>query len=128
MSEKITSFTKLIAWQKGHQLILEIYQVTKDFPKEEMFGLISQLRRAVVSYTSNIAEGFSRQTYKNKAHFYSISLGSLTEVQNQLLIAKDVGYIEDEKFNELASSTVELSKITNGLIKASRNKINSLNS
>jgi len=123
MSEKITSFTQLIAWQKGHQLVLEIYKTTISFPKEEVFGLVSQLRRAVVSFTSNIAEGFSRISYKEKIRFYSIALGSLTEIQNQLLIAKDINYISEDEFNKLAEQTVELSKITNGLIKASRNKI-----
>ena len=123
MTEKITSFTKLIAWQKGHQLVLEIYKITEKFPRQEMFGLISQIRRAAVSVTSNIAEGFSRISYKEKIRFYSMSLGSLTEIQNQLLVAKDIGYISLDNFNNLASQTVEISKIINGLIKASRNKI-----
>ena len=87
--EKITSFTKVRAWQEGHKLVLMVYEVTKNFPKEEMFGLVNQLRRAAVSITSNIAEGFSRKTYGEKLQFYCIALGSLTEVQNQILIAKE---------------------------------------
>jgi four helix bundle protein len=118
---KIVNFTQLIAWQKGHKLVLEIYAITRQFPKEEMFGLTSQLRRAVVSFTSNIAEGFSRNSYKEKAQFYSISLGSLTEIQNQLLIARDIGYITKESFDILFILIIELSKITNGLIKKSKN-------
>lgn len=121
--EKITSFTKVRAWQEGHKLVLMVYEVTKNFPKEEMFGLVNQLRRAAVSITSNIAEGFSRKTYGEKLQFYCIALGSLTEVQNQILIAKDVGYIDGRKFKELADQTVEVSKITNGLIKSTKELI-----
>jgi len=120
---KIKSFTDLNVWKEGHKLVLEIYRITKDFPQEEMFGLTMQLRRATVSFTSNIAEGFSRATYKDKANFYSISLGSLSEVQNQLLIAKDIGLISNQQFQELAAKTVSLSKMTNGLIKKSRTLI-----
>ena len=82
---KIKSFTDLNAWKEGHKLVLMIYGITKQFPKEEIFGLTSQIRRCVVSITLNIAEGFSRQSYKEKVRFYSISLGSITELQNQLL-------------------------------------------
>ena len=123
MKNKIKSFTDLIAWKEGHKLVLMIYDITKQFPKEEIFGLTNQLRRAVVSFTSNIAEGFSRQSYKDKIKFYYISLGSLTEVQNQLLIAKDIKYISQEYFNKIAEQTTKVSKIINGLIKSSKNKI-----
>lgn len=92
--EKITSFTKLNAWKEGHTLVLIIYRTTKIFPKEEFFGLINQMRRCSVSITSNIAEGFSRNSWKEKLQFYSMVLGSLTELQNQLIIARDVGYIK----------------------------------
>ncbi len=119
-SDKITSFTDLNAWKEGHKLVLEIYKITKEFPKDEIFALISQMRRCVVSITSNIAEGFSRQFYKEKVQFYSIALGSITELQNQLLISKDVNYITDEIFQNIAQQTVKVHKITNGLIKASR--------
>ncbi|MDP3043636.1 MAG: four helix bundle protein [bacterium] len=122
-NQKIKSFTDLRAWQEGHKLVLMIYEVTKQFPKDEIFGLTNQLRRAIVSFTSNIAEGFSRQSYKEKAQFYSIALGSLTEAQNQLLIAKDIRYISNDDFNKIACQTVEASKITNGLIKSSRTLI-----
>ena len=120
---KIKSFTDLIAWQEGHKLVLMIYNITKQFPKEEIFGLTNQLRRAVVSFTSNIAEGFSRQSYKDKIKFYYISLGSLTEVQNQLLIAKDIKYISQEDFNKTTEQTTKVSKIINGLIKSSKKRI-----
>lgn len=119
-SGKIKSFTDLDAWKEGHKLVLQIYIVTKDFPKDEIYGLINQLRRCAVSITSNIAEGFSRQTYKDKAQFYSISLGSVTELQNQIVIAKDVGYLNKEKFMKIAEQSVKVNKIINGLIKSTR--------
>ena len=120
-SRKIKSFTDLNAWKEGHKLVLMIYDITKQFPKEEMFGLVSQIRRCAVSITSNIAEGFSRLSYKEKARFYSISLGSTTELQNQLLIAKDVNYITKEQFQNIAKQSIKVHKITNGLIKSSKN-------
>lgn len=120
MADKIQSFTDLNAWQKGHVLVLSVYILTRTFPKEELFGLTSQLRRAVVSITSNIAEGFSRGFPKEKLQFYSIALGSLTEVQNQLLIARDIGYITKDQFQKIAEETIIVSKLINGLIKSLR--------
>ena len=115
--QKIKSFTDLKAWQKGHELVLGVYRETKCFPHDEQFGLTSQVRRACVSITSNIAEGFSRKSVKEKGQFYAIALGSLTETQNQLLISRDLGYISKDKFARLAAVTVEVSKLINGLIK-----------
>ena|SRR3989344_7223040 len=119
-NNKIKSFTDLNAWKEGHLLVLAIYKITQKFPKEELFGLINQLRRAAVSFTSNIAEGFSRTSFKEKVQFYSVALGSLTEIQNQLIIAKDLEYISVEEFASLAERTIVISKITNGLIKKSK--------
>ena len=118
---KIKSFTDLIAWRDGHKLVLEIYKITRDFPKEELFSLVNQIRRAAISITSNIAEGFSRKSYKEKLQFYCIAQGSVTEIQNQLLIARDVGYINNEKFQKVAEQTVNVHKLINGLIKYSKN-------
>src|SRR3989344_3330038 len=95
-TEKIRSFLDLEAWKEGHSLVLNIYKITKGFPKDEVFGLSSQMRRCSVSITSNIAEGFSRNSYKEKVQFYLTALGSTTELQNQLIVAKDVGYINLE--------------------------------
>lgn len=117
---KIQSFTELMAWQKEHALVLQIYQITKGLPKEETYSLVDQMRRCVISITSNIAEGFSRKSYKEKIQFYSMSLGSTTELQNQLLVARDVGYITNEQFILIANLTVEVHKLINGLIKGSR--------
>src|SRR3989344_2448299 len=85
-SSKIKSFTDLRAWQLGHRLILEIYRISQLFPKEEQFGLTSQLRRATVSITSNMAEGFSRNSYKEKAQFYTTALGSLARFKINFLL------------------------------------------
>jgi len=120
-NNKIKSFTDLKAWQEGHKLVLIIYKETEKFPKKEIFGLISQMRRAAVSVTSNIAEGFSRNTNKDKCQFYTNALGSLTELQNQLLIARDVGYLERKLFFEIASQTVVVAKILNGLKRIKNN-------
>ncbi len=122
-SRKIKSFTDLNAWREAHELVLLVYKLTQDFPKEEMFGLTNQIRRAIVSVTSNIAEGFSRNSYKEKAQFYAMSLGSITEVQNQLLIARDLGYIAKQAFNESAEKTIVVNKLLNGLIKKSKTLI-----
>jgi four helix bundle protein len=120
--KKIRSFTDLIAWQEGHTLVLTIYKVTKTFPESEQFGLTNQIRRAAVSVTSNIAEGFSRATSKEKTQFYRMALGSLTELQNQLLIARDVRYCEAKEFAECSALTVQTSKLLNGLIKSAQNR------
>lgn len=117
-NNKIQSFTNLIVWQKGHHLVLEIYQSTSLFPKNETYSLVDQMRRSVVSVTSNIAEGFSRQSNKEKVQFYYMALGSLTELQNQLLVAKDVKYILSDHFQKLANMTIEITKLLNGLIKS----------
>lgn len=117
---KIKSFTDLNAWKEGHKLVLLIYKITKIFPKEEIFGLTSQMRRCAVSITSNIAEGFSRQSYKEKTQFYAISLGSVTELQNQLLVAKDTGILDPKTFTKLAEQSVIVHKIINGLIRKSK--------
>jgi len=117
---KIKSFTDLQAWQEAHKFVLLIYKTTKDFPKEEMFGLTSQVRRAAVSITSNITEGFSRFSYKEKIQFYRMGLGSLTEAQNQLLIARDINYIKPEKFSNLVKLSITVQKLLHGLIKKSK--------
>jgi four helix bundle protein len=119
---KIESFTDLNVWKEGHKLVLEIYKVSRTFPTEERFGLVSQIRRAAVSVTSNIAEGFSRESYKEKVQFYSMAKGSLTELQNQLLIARDVNYLDQGIFDKLAKQSITVHKLLTGLIKSSRKR------
>jgi len=119
-AKKIKSFTDLNAWKEGHKLVLMVYRETKTFPKEERFSLTDQIRRAVVSVTSNVAEGFSRNSSKEKAKFFNTAIASLTEVQNQLLIARDLAYFTKEKFNQIAGQTVIVNKLLTGLVKSAK--------
>ena len=118
----IKSFTDLDTWKQGHILVLRVYELTKLFPKEEQFGLTNQLRRAVVSLTSNITEGFSRLSYNDKAHFYTMAHGSLTEAQNQLIVARDVKYITTDRFDQIAQQSVVVHKLLTGLIKSTKQR------
>ena len=90
---RIKSFTDLKTWQEGHKLVVLVYATTKTFPKEEVYALTDQMRRAATSVTSNIAEGFGRHGYKEKIQFYYLTQGSLSELKNQLIIARDVGHL-----------------------------------
>lgn len=122
---KIRSFTDLIVWRKAHLFVLKIYKLTSCFPRSENYGLRDQLRRASVSITSNIAEGFYRRTSVDKSHFYYTSLGSLAEIQNQLIISRDLNYLDNRLFQELGKESVEIHKLINGLIKTSSTKSHS---
>ncbi|MCX6735923.1 MAG: four helix bundle protein [Candidatus Parcubacteria bacterium] len=125
---KITSFTQLEVWKTGHKTVLDVYLITKKFPKEEIFGITSQMRRCAVSITSNIAEGFGRFSYKEKVQFYAIARGSITELQNQLLISKDIGYLSKSEFERIAKKTVDTHKMLQGLIKSSQKRIQGVES
>jgi len=92
------SFEKLTVWQKARQLLLSIYKQTKAFPKSEMYGMTSQLRRASLSVCSNLAEGSSRVSPKDQARFYTIAYSSLIEALNQLIICADLNYIQNEYY------------------------------
>lgn len=83
----------MVVWRKSHQLVLDIYRITRGFPSDEKFGLTSQLRRAAVSVSANIVEGFRKRTKKDKANYYNIAHGSLEEVKYYLLLAKDLKYL-----------------------------------
>ncbi len=120
----IQTFKDLVVWQKGHEFVLYIYMLTKKFPREETFALTDQMRRAAVSITSNIAEGFSRQSYKDKTYFYTMAQGSLTELQNQLLIAKDIGYIPSKEFEVAELKSIVVHKLLSGIIKSSKSRYN----
>jgi four helix bundle protein len=116
MNQKITTFTDLTTWMEAHKLVIKIYKITKLFPKSETFGLVDQMRRAAVSITSNIAEGFGRYSFREKTRFYYISKGSITELKNQLLIARDVKIITDKQFEEIDIQTNITCKLLQGLI------------
>lgn len=122
---KISDFTDLIVWQEGHKLVIQIYKITKVFPKHELFSLTDQIRRAVISVTSNIAEGFGRQTVKEKIQFYYLAQGSLIEVKNQLIISKDIGYLNTNAFNQIFKQSNTVHKLLQGLIKKSKSFLNS---
>lgn len=114
----IKHFTDLETWKTAHLLVLMIYKVTKSFPSHETFGLSSQMNRACVSVTSNIAEGFGRSSFKEKGRYYSMSRGSLYELENQSYIIYDLKYIDTELFNELLQQI----RITQRLLSALINK------
>ncbi len=118
---KIKNFTDLITWQEAHKLVLLIYKITDQFPQKEIYALTSQMRRAAVSVTSNIAEGFSRKSSKEKIQFYYMSTGSLTELQNQLIVSKDIKYINENIYEEAVILTTKVGKLINGLIKSIKN-------
>lgn len=121
---KIKSFTDLIVWQEGHKLVLLTYRATGLFPKQETYSLVDQMRRSCSSITSNIAEGFGRQTYKEKVQFYYQAHGSLTELKDQILIARDVGYINNDIFEELDRCSNLVHQLLQGLINKSKSFIN----
>ena len=99
----IHSYKELIVWQKSLQFVKLIYKITKVFPKDEQFGLTSQIRRAAVSIPSNIAEGYGRRSHKEYKQFYSIAYGSALEVDTQLVIANEIGYISETEFESCSS-------------------------
>lgn len=125
---KIQSFTDLFVWQRGHELVLSIYKITRKFPKEEMYCLVDQMRRAAISITSNIAEGFGRHSAKERLQFYFLAQGSLTELKNQILIAKDVGYLEKTEFQLLTEQANITHQLLQGLITKTKSFTRSLNS
>jgi four helix bundle protein len=88
------TFEELIVWQKSHRLALRVYSITKTFPKEELYGLVSQMRRAAVSIPSNIAEGFKRRGRTDKARVLNIAQGSLSELRYYFILARDLAYLE----------------------------------
>jgi len=114
---KVKSFKDLQIWKKGIELVIDIYKTTLNFPKVELYGLTSQLRKAAVSIPSNIAEGCSRFHRAEYKQFLYVSIGSCAEVQTQLVIASRLGYLKDHDAENLLNRTEEISKMTMGLIK-----------
>lgn len=113
----MSHFRTLLIWQKSMTLVTSIYQTTRQFPKEELFGLTSQLRRCSVSIPSNIAEGSGRESDKDYLRFLTISVGSLFELQTQLEIAKNIEYLTKEQFNKQYEDTRELERMLVSFIK-----------
>ncbi|MFV5697557.1 four helix bundle protein [Flavobacterium sp. ZT3R17] len=107
----MSNFRNLLVWQKSMSLTTKIYNSTKKFPKEEIFGLTSQIRRCSISIPSNIAEGFGRDSNKEYLRFLNISIGSLFEMQTQLEIAKNIQYLDEEEFNNLYENSREIERM-----------------
>ena len=103
-----TRFQDLIVWQEAHKLVLMVYKAISDFPKAELFGLTSQMRRAAVSVPANIVEGFKRQSHQEKTRFYNIAEASLEELKYYLLLSKDLSFLADESIYEQADSVSRL--------------------
>jgi four helix bundle protein len=112
---KAKCYRELIVWQKAMDLVVRLYQRTAHFPREEIYGLTNQLRRAVVSIPSNIAEGQARGTTKEFLHFLWIAKGSLAEVDTQILLADRLGYCDKTSANELLEQLAEVGRLLNGL-------------
>ena len=120
MHGKITHFQQLEVWQEAHKLVLRVYQVTSEFPPDERFGLISQMRRAAISVPANVAEGFKRRGIQEKIRFYNISEGSLEELKYFFILSKDLGYIT---FNsDLMQQSEVVGRLLNGLISSTERR------
>ena len=121
--DKIKRFTDLNAWQTSRQLVKSIYQETEKFPRSEQFGLTSQMRRAAISVASNIAEGFRRTSMRDKLHFYVMAHGSLTELENQIILAEDLNFIDHKTYLLLENLSTETDKLAGGLVKATKERL-----
>jgi len=117
MEEKIKSFKDLKIWQKGIEIVSDTYILTKKFPKEELFSLTSQLRRSAISIPSNIAEGFKRFHNKEYKQFLFIALGSCAELETQIIIAKELKYINENEEAKLVEKLDHVCRMTSNLIK-----------
>jgi len=118
MVEKIRSFQQLDAWKKAHAFILEIYKVTRTFPDEELYGIVSQMKRAASSITANVAEGFSRYHYNDKIRFYLNARGSVSELQNFLFLSRDLNFIGEKIFAPLYATSEDVAKLINGMVRS----------
>lgn len=114
---QIHNFREIIAWQKAISLAREVYSVSKLFPIEERYALISQVQRAAVSIPSNIAEGAGRATTKELVHFLSFALGSAYELETEMTLAYNFGYIDELRYNDLHSQIIEVQKLIYSLMK-----------
>lgn len=115
----VKNYKELLIWQKGIRLVVSVYKFTEDLPKEDLYALTTQIKRASISVPSNIAEGFGRKTDKSFNHFLNISRGSLNELETQLIIAKELGFVNDDKlFDDIVLMIEEESKMINAFAKS----------
>jgi four helix bundle protein len=113
----IKTFQEILAWQKSHELTLLTYKFTENYPRSEMFGLVSQSRRCAVSIPPNIAEGFKRRTKNDSIHFYNIAEGSLEELKYQILLARDLSLIKASEYETFLVLAEEVGRLIHGWIK-----------
>ncbi len=113
-------FRQLKVWEKSHQLALAVYKATKEFPKEELYGLTSQVRRASMSIPTNIAEGCGRNTDAEFARFLQIAMGSASETEYQLLLSYDLGFLNQEQYDKLNIDISEVKRMLASLLKTLR--------
>jgi four helix bundle protein len=114
----VKSFKQLIAWQKAMDLVVNLYGATKPMPRDEQFGLTSQIHRAAVSIPSNIAEGQARGTTRDFLRFLHMALGSCSEVETQLMLARRLGYLSEQSTDELLLDISEVGRLINGIIRS----------
>jgi four helix bundle protein len=124
----ISSYRDLKVWQLSMDVVEQVYHLTKKFPKEEFYGLTNQLRRAAVSIPSNIAEGHARDSTKEFLHHISISFGSLSELETQLILSQRLRYIEQAELQTIILNTEEIGRVLRGLQRALKAKLNSSSS
>lgn len=113
-------FRQLKVWEKSHQLVLAVYKATKEFPKEELYGLTSQIRRASTSIPTNIAEGCGRNTDADFARFLQMAMGSASETEYQLLLSLDLGFLNKEQYDKLNPDVIEVKRMLASLLKTLR--------
>ena len=111
------TFRDLKVWEKAHKLVLEIYKITKEYPQEEKFGIISQLRRSASSVPTNIVEGFKRRSERDYGRFLNLADASLEETKYHIILSKDLGYLQEERFTEINKMCDEVGKMLYGLQK-----------
>ena len=115
---RVFSFEKLIAWQKGRELAILIFKTTKNFPKDEIFGLTSQMRRCSISIASNLAEGSGRSSMKDKARFSEIAYSSSLELLNQVILSHDFEYVDENQYIQIREKITEVNMLIDGLHKS----------
>jgi four helix bundle protein len=122
MVQPVQSYRDLVAWQKALELVTEIYRISRTFPKEEVFGLSAQIRRAAVSIPSNIAEGQGKGTTGEFKLFLGHAKGSLAELETKIIIARNLNYLSQSEADNLLTSSAEVGRILNGLLSALKKK------
>lgn len=121
----MSHFERLLVWRRAHELTLNIYKITTTFPKHELFGLSSQMRRSSSSIGSNIAEGLGRRSDKELGRFLRIANGSCNELEYQLRLAHDLGYVEDKQYNDLRKNVDEIGRMLTGFYERVSSRISS---